>query len=220
MSEMEKKLRQNIGGHSIVARKKGSEQPYTHWERDIAHMWPLIVMEATTVTQAHYMLQYEEDKLSPEETQEIMIVLDFICKFHMKFYSEALASQAGAIGSYPMLHEYLDTDRKREVHSVFNCAYVQAVGCYLFTTQGMCLSIPTSLDESLYEQTTAMTLLNNLSDETRRVVVKELQDNGFIPSNANISNIVRATAPYLQIIQDAQDADIAKQKEQAAKKGE
>lgn len=211
MSDMEKKLRSNIGGHSIVARKKGSEEPYTHWERDIAHMWPLIVMEATTVTQAHYMLQYEEGNLT-EDLPEAMLALDIICKFHLKFYSEALASQAGAIGSFPQLHEYMDTDLKREVHSAFNASYVQAIGCYLFTTQGMCLSIPTSLDASIYEQTTAMMLLNNLSDETRRTVVKEIIDNGFIPSNADISNVVRATAPYLQIIKEVQEADIAKQK--------
>lgn len=213
MSDMEKKLRSNMGGHSIVARKKGSEEPYTHWERDIAHMWPLLVMEATTVTQQHYMLQYEADEISTEETQEIMVTLDFICKFHMKFYSEALSSQAGAIGSYPLLHKYLDTDRKREVHSVFNCSYVQAIGCYLFTTQGMCLSIPTAINEDLFEQTTSMSLLNSLSDKLRKKVVKELQETGYIPSNHDISKVVRATAPYLQIIQEVQDADIAKQKE-------
>ena len=217
MSDMENKLRSNLGGHSIVARKKGSEEPYTHWERDIAHMWPMIVMEATTVTQAQYMLLHEEDKLPDDIIEKIMITLDFICKFHLKFYSEALASQAGAIGSFPQLHQYLDNALKREVHSTFNAAYVQAIGCYLFTTQGMCISIPTSLDASLFDQTAAMTLLNNLSDETRRIVVREWMDKGFIPTNSDVSNIVRATAPYLKIIQEVQDADIARQKAKESK---
>jgi hypothetical protein len=207
LSPMQDKLTKSSKGGALIARKKGATTPFVHWDRDIAHCWALIHCEATTLTQAQLMAAYEGKQRSHEDTDEALTALDKISKYYIMFYSDALECRKGAIGSLPQLHKSLNTDTKREVFALYNAAVVQGTACYLFTSKSMCLGIPEKLDTEMFEKTTAMTMLNLLSDDLRGKVVKEWQEAGYIPSTADTSPIVRATDDYIKIIDEAQEAE-------------
>ena len=203
-SHMERKIQSAAKGNAIVGRAPNTDV-FAHPERDLGHAWAFLHSEATTVSAALLEARFEASELTYRETDAAMTTLDKISKFYIQFYSAALQNQAGAIGSFSQLHEQLETDLDKEVFSMYNAALAQSMGCYLFAAQSMALGLTPDTAQDSFESATALTMLNSLSDDLRRKVLKEWQDNGYVPSNADVKSVVRATEPYMDIILKAQE---------------
>lgn len=215
MNNILRKLSASKGMTAV--RKKDTQDPFTLWELNIAHVAPLIVNEATMMTMRYYKELRAEDA---ERYALNMDTLDYITKFYLAYHSLAVLDRKDALAGFAKLYTYLDTDIAREVYAYFTASFMQSVFCYIYTSAAMGIGLPRGLGKEAAELTDTYAIMSNLSDETRRLVYQELSDQGHLPGSSNLESLKKRVPDFTSIIvgeQEKQKQDIQDKKKK--KKG-
>jgi hypothetical protein len=180
-----------------AARAKGTNDPFTLWELNMSHVAPLLVQEATMITQRYY----ESINVSNDVGLEAdMDVLDYICKFYLAYHAMAIQDRKDALAGFVELYTYLDTDRAREIYAYYTAAFLQSFYCYVYTSASMGMGIPRGLNTETASLTDTYAIMSQLSDETRRKVYEELNEQGAMPGTANIASLKKSIPKFTEII--------------------
>ena len=197
-SPMVNVLRRLSGSTSNTAiRAKGTNDPFTLWELNMAHAAPLLTTEATIVTQRFYEELNGSDDVSLEKDMD---VLDYISKFYIAYHVLAVQDRKDALAGFVELYSYLKTERSKEIYAYYTAAFIQAFYCYIYTSASMGMGIPKGLNNETAHLTDAYHIMSQLSDETRRKVYEELNEQGAMPGTANIASLKKSIPKFTEII--------------------
>jgi len=213
-TQMYEEVRKVADTRSMLAGRVG-DTPWTTFERDLAHCWPLIFGEATALTQEIMKAQYGDEELYSEAMRH----LDTYSKFYIHVYADALVDRKEGIGAFGQLYKYIreEGELAQAVYSTFTASIGQSIPSYLFTAQAMALSIPRAIDQTAFDLTAMTSIMHSLSDSTRRLVMKELAEQGEWPTNISYSGILKRTEDYMAMIKKEQEGQIQAMKDKAAK---
>jgi hypothetical protein len=195
-------------GGMTAARKEGTNDPFTLWELNMSHAAPLLTNEATILTQRYYTNLNGDDEVSQAND---MKTLDYIAKFYLAYHALAVSDRKDALSGFTELYAYLDTQRAREIYAYYTASFLQSFYCYIYTSASMGLGIPKGINTETAELTDTYAIMSQLSDETRRKVYSELQEQGLIPGGANLDSIKKRTLAFTDIITAEQDKQLKKQ---------
>jgi len=215
MNNILRALSASPGG--VAIKTKGSQDPFTMWELNMSHAAPLIANEAVILT-ARYYAEANEGK--PETNALDMKTLDFVAKFYISYHKMAMDDRKEAMSGFGELYKYLDSERSREVYAYFTAAFIQSMYCYIYTSASMGAGLDRGMTTNAAELTDTYTIMSQLSDETRRLVYKELDDQGAFPGSSNIALLKKRTPAFMDIITGEQELQLEKMKARTATKAE
>ena len=196
-------------GGGIAARNKNSADPFTMWELNMTNACSLISQEACWMTHRQLQEHYGDDDETGAHAYDIT-VLDYLVKFYIAYKEMACNDRKQAMTGFVELYTYLDTERSRIVYSMYCANYVQAVHCYLYTTQVMGLGIERGIGQQAVEITDMNCIMSQLSDSTRKQVYKELKDAGIMPESGNFEQLKKSIIPFTHIIAEEQRRQLEK----------
>jgi hypothetical protein len=194
----------SLRGGGQAVRAKGSNDPFTMWEMNFSHFSPLVLNEACLRTQQYYT------EVIPVETRQEkdMQILDYISKFFLAYREAAIQDRKQAMAGFTDLYTYLDTPRAREIYAYYTAAFIQACFVYIYTTNCMGLGISRGLGLEAVELLHTNNILGSLKDDTRRTVMAELKEAGYIPADSSYEHLKRSTLPFSKIICDEQERQL------------
>jgi len=213
MNNILRALSASPGG--VAIKSKGTQDPFTMWELNMSHAAPLIVNEAVILTVRYYAHANGKDA----ETHALdMQTLDFIAKFYISYHKMAMDDRKEAMAGFGDLYKYLDNERSREVYAYFTASFIQSMYCYIYTSASMGAGLERGMTGYAAELTDTYTIMSQLSEETRRIVYKELDEQGAFPGTSNIALLKKRTPAFKDIIVGEQELQLQKMKgRQAAK---
>jgi len=213
MNNVLRKLSSSSGGVSI--RSKGTQDPFTMWELNMSHAAPLIVNEAVLMT-----VRYYAEANGDNDTRHAadMKTLDFITKFYISYHKMAMDDRKEAMAGFGELYDYLDNERSREVYAYFTASFMQSMYCYIYTSASMGAGLDRGMTNHAAELTDTYTIMSQLSEETRRQVYKELDEQGAFPGSANISHLKKRVPAFKDIIVGEQELEMQRISDRKAAK--
>jgi hypothetical protein len=193
---LDKLLERNCGRGMVIGRKKGSNDPFAAWHRDLGNCLHLILGEAVACCEAQFAGKKDE-----------LETLDTITKMLLLIYTDARGDRKKGLVQFRHLYEYIDNrgDSGKEVYNTFSTYIVQTIFCYLFTCQEMAIGLPQTLDVEVFDFTATLNILSVLDDDTRVTVLEQLKGRGHWPTNVDYSMLLQRMDDYLEVIRKDQE---------------
>jgi len=193
---------------AIGARPAGSNAPPMVFQRDYAYAMPMIFKNATILTE----LALEDTVCSSETSRAQMEALDTISQFYIRMYGECRQDNITGLSAWREVLDYLG-DReegcsdiiKAEVFGLFNSFITLSLFVYMFSSKGMAISSPDSIDESCYNLETFLSLLSVMEDDKRKEMLSEIRKLGIINPQVDLTALYKQGTSYLEDIKKDQE---------------